>query len=265
MRTAILYRKAELEKNEAFIKLLQNAFSAHGVDSRVFIYEDLTSFMDFSPGLVLNRTRDARLARYLEEKGVRVSNPSLVSFLGNDKWRMYCFAKRLGLPVMETFPVNGVKPEELPDFPLILKSRSGHGGKEVFLVRNRGELEKKLSDRELSGNRFILQRPSDTPGRDVRVYILGGRITAAVLRTNEKDFRSNYSLGGKITLYTLSSEEEEVVRRLADALPLDFCGIDLIYNEGRPVFNELEDMVGSRSLYSLTDRDPASEYVDYIL
>ncbi|MCR4908515.1 MAG: ATP-grasp domain-containing protein [Lachnospiraceae bacterium] len=224
--------------------------------------------MSYSPELVLNRTRDARLGAYLEGKGVRVSNPSAVSFPGNDKWKAFCLAKRLGLPVMETFrlfPENIGNPVKKPPFPLVLKSRSGHGGTEVFLIRNESELKERLDDPELAGRRWILQRLSDTPGKDVRVYIIGGKIAAAVLRTNKEDFRSNFSLGGQVKLYTLSEDEKRLVRRLTDVVNIDFCGIDFVFHEGRPVFNELEDMAGSRSLYALTDRDIAGEYVSYLL
>ena len=38
----------------------------------------------------------------------------------------------------------------------------------------------------------------------------------------------------------------------------------MIYNNGRPVVNEIEDAVGTRMLYSLTDIDPVREFVVHI-
>jgi glutathione synthase/RimK-type ligase-like ATP-grasp enzyme len=42
-------------------------------------------------------------------------------------------------------------------------------------------------------------------------------------------------------------------------------GIDFIYHQGRLVFNEAEDAVGTRMLYMHTARDIADEYLSLIL
>ena len=44
----------------------------------------------------------------------------------------------------------------------------------------------------------------------------------------------------------------------------DYAGIDLIYDNGKPVLNEIEDVVGSRMLYNHTDIDTAKLYIKYI-
>jgi len=44
----------------------------------------------------------------------------------------------------------------------------------------------------------------------------------------------------------------------------DFVGIDFIFSDGKPYLNEIEDVVGTRMLYKLTDLDPAKMYIEYI-
>ena len=42
------------------------------------------------------------------------------------------------------------------------------------------------------------------------------------------------------------------------------AGIDFIFHQGQMIFNEIEDVAGARSLYSLTDYDIVDDYVSYI-
>ena len=54
-----------------------------------------------------------------------------------------------------------------------------------------------------------------------------------------------------------------MVRRVIGAFPVvpDFVGVDLLLTDRGPVFNEVEDVVGTRMLYSCTDIDAADRYV----
>ena len=42
-------------------------------------------------------------------------------------------------------------------------------------------------------------------------------------------------------------------------------GIDFVFHRGKMVFNEIEDVVGARMLYSKTDINIVSLYLDFIL
>ncbi len=111
---------------------------------------------------------------------------------------------------------------------------------------------------------YIIQQASNEPGRDLRVYLVGNKITAAVLRTSDTDFRSNYCLGGTARLYTLSQKERELVQRAVSGLEIGMAGIDFIFHNGELVFNEIEDTAGARALYALSDYDIVNDYIQYI-
>ena len=99
----------------------------------------------------------------------------------------------------------------------------------------------------------------------MRVYVLGGEVLAAVKRTSECDFRSNFSLGGKAEIIDLPDEVKEYIRLIIEALSPDLVGIDFIRHNGEWVLGEIEDVVGTRMLYALTDIDAADEYVGYVI
>ena len=75
----------------------------------------------------------------------------------------------------------------------MVKSRIGHGGTEVFEARS--ELEVSQIMGSMSGRFPMVQRMAPVRGRDLRIYVLGGRTIASVLRTSDEDFRANHGLG----------------------------------------------------------------------
>jgi glutathione synthase/RimK-type ligase-like ATP-grasp enzyme len=95
--------------------------------------------------------------------------------------------------------------------------------------------------------------------------MLGDRVLAAVKRTSKSDFRSNFSLGGNAELTVLEDSERQIVERIAKDLGSDLIGIDFIRHNGGWVLNEIEDVVGTRMLYSLTDLDAAKIYVKHVI
>lgn len=148
------------------------------------------------------------------------------------------------------------------DYPFVLKSVDGHGGNEVFMVNSREEEDKAIL--ALGTKDYIKQEVCSDLGKDKRVYIVGNEVVSSILREAD-DFRSNYSLGGRATACELDEQEKEIVDKILKTISIDYAGIDLIYNNGEPVFNEIEDPVGARMLYENTDIDIVEIFVKYIV
>ena len=267
MKLLLIYQGIDAKKNIEYIKLYEDECKRRGLEFSLYITEappcgapfDLTRLIEgCSPAedIFINRSRYAQITHFLEEKGYRVYNNSLVAELGNDKLLAIRYMQARGIPVMKTY----TSPPEV--YPFVAKTIDGHGGNEVFLIKDEAQLKKTLS--ELDGRKVIYQDYCDTPGRDKRVYIVGNKVVAAMLRISDTDFRSNYSLGGRAEVSPLTPDEAEIVDKILAALDIGHAGIDLIYHNGRPVFNELEDVVGSRMLYRYTDIDVVDLFVEYI-
>ena len=256
MKAVILYQKEDAVKNREYISLFSREFEMRGVEFSLSFADDIEKIN--LPDLVINRARSLRAAYFFEERGVRVSNPSEICRLGNDKLAAFCAMKEKGIPVMHTS-------EHCSDigFPCVIKTVDGHGGSEVFVASD--ENEKNLICEKLQGRKILFQEVCDTPGRDLRIYIVGNRIIAGMMRSSDKDFRSNYSLGGKADRHELTKEEERLAMQVMEGLTIDHAAIDLIYHRDKPVFNELEDAAGSRMLYANTDIDIVRLYVEHLM
>ena len=196
--------------------------------------------------VVVNRTNHADIAESFELRGIRVFNPASLTRLANNKQKCYEFMRKNGIEIM---PIDQTEP------PLVEKPVNGKGGEGVRLIES-GKVEIKQG--------FVYQKPASDLGRDLRVWLIGGKPICAVLRKSNTDFRSNYCLGGSAEVYELSDAEKRLVCRIASLVDYDYIGIDFVFNNGKIVFNEIEDTVGARMVYAKTDIDILRLYCEYI-
>ena len=254
----MLYTFADAEKNRWFIQQMQQEGARRGHLLSLYLVDKTWGERAFSAcDFCINRSRMADVSKEAEDAGKTSINNEKTVRIANDKWLTYKLLKKLQLPCMNTF-----LPGEEPAYPFVVKSRAGHGGSEVFLVKNDEEyraVREKLGDAP-----YILQAFCDEPGVDVRAYVMGDQVMAAVKRMSDADFRSNFSLGGQVELFALNQEQQWAVHKLQKVLKSDYIGIDFIRHEGQWVVNEIEDAAGARMLYSLTDVDFIGRYWDQI-
>lgn len=256
----LVYTSADAEYNKWFIDHIIEEGRKCNLDIRL-VLSDKEEVPDNDIDFAIVRNRDSKLCKRLEENNIRCFNSSYVVNIGNDKWEMYKDFNAAGIPVMYT------QRTKLP-YPFVMKPVDGHGGENVYLIKNADEYKRAIdTNPDEKTGKFIFQVPATEKGRDIRVYVVGGIILTAMERIavdTEKDFRSNYSLNGNAKEHALTDEELKLAAKVADHIKADFVGIDLIYNNGRPAVNEIEDAVGTRMLYSLTDIDPVREFVAHI-
>ena len=265
-RAVILYERADAEKNRVLINKYSAALKKRGAAPSLILTDRLdgAAVLSMAHGaeLVINRTRSALLTKYLEEHGLFVTNPSPVTETANDKYLTYERLRAL-VPMLETRLLTGDEPPLA--FPFVAKPAAGHGGNGVSMIKDEADL---AAYREAHPEKSVVQPLASTLGRDMRVYVIGRRPVCAMLRESDADFRSNFSVGGRarmVPIDSLTAEERGIVDRVCAELPLHYAGVDIIYDSGRPILNEIEDPVGARMLYIYTDIDPAEEHVEYLI
>lgn len=304
VRGYLIYRREEAVRNEAFIRLFYEEGKALGISFQYVPYEEYR--VRELPDFVLNRTRDAAVSHWYEEKKVLVLHSSFLTEIGNHKMKTLQYLQKM-LPacvqeqkwapasfllskekVLKWLEAAKRKEYEMfseahafweTDGSCILKSVDGHGGSEVTeLFAPYGKTEDKRQEaweqlyQTISlfrGKECMLQEKIASDSRDVRIYILGGQIYRAMARQGKKDFRSNFSLGGLAACYELSEQEKKYVQQFLQAFQretLGLIGLDFIIDRnGTLIFNELEEMVGTRMLYQNTDCNIVRDYVKWIL
>ncbi len=271
-RGLLLYTPEDAQRNRWFIEQLCLNAEPEGLSLRLSLTNDpetrtlLWNEADF----LVNRSREYIHSMYAE--GVRkipCFNSAKVTGITNQKYSTYTLLHgHYGIPMAQTWQFSRNAPLPELTFPLVAKPADGHGGQEVAWLDSPEELAEYKARFDAAHPEetypFLVQTPVVT-GWDVRIYVLGGKIYSAVLRTSDADFRSNFSLGGRAELIEPDDEMKALVRRIQEVLPLDFAGIDLLrFPEGGYLLGEIEDAVGCRMLYQLTDKNPAKDFIAYI-
>ena len=235
MKPVLIYTPEEARRNAFAVNKIASALGAK------LVTPDFDGEADF----VINRTNDYKIAEKFESRGIRVFNSSEFSRIANNKQNCYDFMEKNSIEIM---PTRYCEP------PFVKKPVDGHGGQGVVMCY----------DKSLYDEAFVCQKPASDLGRDLRVWVIGGKIITAILRESKDDFRSNYCLGGNAVPYELSESERAHVNRIISLLDGDYYGIDFVFNNGKIIFNEIEDTVGARMVYNKTDIDILGLYCEYI-
>ncbi len=256
----LIYEKDGAQKNQWFISRLIEEFRLAGVELSLYILqENQREFIGETPDFAIVRAIAPYINKTLETCGVRVFNNSETAKTACDKWQTFQKCKEWNIPLLDT-----VKHGEKMDFPCVMKSRNGHGGAEVFWIENE-EQAREIIEKNPNETGYIFQKINEILGKDMRVYAIGGEIVASVMRTSKQDFRSNFSLGGKVGSVKADETQKQIVKTLYEKLSFDYIGIDFLPTKTGWVLNEIEDSAGARMLYSCTDIDIVKLFVAHVL
>lgn len=270
----LVYERGNTERNAFFIERWMQAASRKGIklvtvllDEVLYGVQDDMLFLklllqDTRPDFVVMRAQEPLLSLHLERMGIPCHNDARVAAICNDKRATHqLFAGRL--PMMDTAFVSLDRPAQPYPWPAVVKAAHGCGGRQVILAQDEEQYMAAL--RAFAPDEAVVQPVCDEPGKDLRVYVLGNQVVGAMLRHQEGDFRSNVGLGGGSHPVEMTDDIKFYVDLVLKEFSFGLAGIDFIFRQGKAVFNEIEDAVGTRMLYMHTDRDIASEYLDHIV
>lgn len=278
IRAWLVYNKEDAIKNNTYIDWFIEEARKQGITMELIIRNELMVGIKNNrvtvlkngeettlPDLAVVRTIDPIFSSHLEEMGVLVFNSSRVARICNHKSLTHREVQKLSIPMVDTyFYKSNTLPEKPPlNFPFVMKSAHGRGGLEVLFINSYDTWNR--SKKILSSGDIVIQTANVQRGKDLRVFIVGKEIVACVLRESTKDFRANFTLGGTASLYPLNSEEIRMIKKICNHFDFDMVGVDfLIDKEGNLLFNEIEDVVGSRTLSKLTDINLLEKYTTHI-
>ncbi|AMM94075.1 hypothetical protein UP17_17620 [Peribacillus simplex] len=267
----LIYNREDAINNKGYIDWMLGEASQLDLDLHFLHREDLRIGHRFNelyvehemkpislPDFAIVRTIDPFFTRQLEQLGIACFNSSTVSEIANDKAKTHQYLSSMGIPMADTVYCNGSPNAEDMELPFIAKETGGRGGKQVYLIEHADDLA------ELNDGNWIVQKPG-LFGRDIRVFVVGKKVKAAVLRESASSFKANYTLGGSASLYELTASDLTLVERVIEAFDFGLVGIDFIFAEdGSLMLNEIEDVVGSRTLSALSDMNIVRDYLIFI-
>ncbi len=210
--------------------------------------------------------------RHLERLGVTCLSSS--SSIDTVKYKLYTLQilAEKGLPVPNTmlvrFPVNVELVERRIGFPVVVKTLYGSYGRGVFLSQDAAafrELAQLIEATNPSANIILQEFVSDSYGRDVRVFVIGGRPVAAMeRRASDGGFKANFSAGGTVRAIEPTPEMEWLACESARILGLDIAGVDLLFSGDHFRICEVNSSPGFRGLESCCGMSVPSEMFSYV-
>jgi RimK family alpha-L-glutamate ligase len=117
---------------------------------------------------------------------------------------------------------------------------------------------------ELERAVYYLQEALVHDGRDLRALVVGGRVVAAIERVGS-GWRANLARGARARATELSAEQERLCLEAADALGVDYAGVDVLRAaDGRDYVLELNGIPGWHGLQEATGADVAGAIVERV-
>ena len=268
---------------------LIRALEARGHTGAIVPYEGLTASIGGHPGLrsgaaELDRA-DVILPRIipagsleqivfrmdalhrLEDRGIRVMNSPRAIERTVDKFWTSALLEQCGLPTPDTIVCES--PEEamvafraLGD--VIVKPLFGSMGLGMVRVADEEMAYRVFQTIETIRGVYYLQRTVDHEGRDLRVFVLGGRVLAAIER-RAQGWRTNMARGAVGRPVALSDAWARLAIRAAAAVGAEYAGVDLLpARDGSVYVIEVNGVPGWEGLQGATGLDVAGALVDHI-
>ncbi len=264
------------QKKGIELELMSNVEAMTVIENNNLVVKNLKT--ERKPEFVLFLDKDIRLAKTLELQGIKLFNSMETIQICDDKSLTFQalsnhnikMPKTLIAPMM--FSGTNINEEDFIkrieaefDYPIIIKESFGSFGAQVYLVKDRYELEKKREEIKYIPHlyqEFI--KPSY--GKDLRLFVVGEQVVATMLRVSTNDFRANISSGGTAESFNPTQEFIDLALRATKILKADFAGVDILFGEGgEPVLCEVNSNAHIKGVYTCTGVDVTENIFEYIL
>jgi ribosomal protein S6--L-glutamate ligase len=202
--------------------------------------------------------------------GVRVLNPPRAVEACVDKYLTNVRLARAGLPVPVTVACQRADDALLAFGQLggdvVVKPLFGAEGRGMVRVTDAELAWRTFRAVEQTGGVLYLQRFVRHPGWDVRAFVIGGRVVAAMRRTSRGDWRTNVAQGGTAERMELGAEERRLALRAAEVVGAPVAGVDLLPGPGGEWFViEVNAVPGWRAIAPACGLDVASAVLRFLV
>jgi ribosomal protein S6--L-glutamate ligase len=213
----------------------------------------------------------AAVVRQLEQLGVTCLNGATAIALARDKLHSLQLLSRNGIPIPVTSFVcdpMDVLPaiERVGGAPVMIKVQEGSQGAGVILAETPTVAKAIVETLQMAQKHVLIQRfVRESRGRDLRAFVVGTRVVAAVARSNLGDeFRSNVHRGGHSKAIELDVLTSQTAVRAAGILGLEVAGVDLIEGDEGPQVLEVNASPGLEGIERATGADLAAAIVEHL-
>ncbi len=222
--------------------------------------------------VLTNVDSEVTIVKQLQLMGIPVINHYLPIVRAKNKVATMQILSHKGIPIPKTAVIHHVDNidaavQTIGRFPLIIKMPQGSEGIGVSILESSRSLRSMLDlmENNFRNNLIIVQEyVKEAKGKDIRVFIVGGKIVAAMERKAKRgEFRSNFERGGSVSITDLSEEEKDISLQAAKAIGLDVAGVDVIRTVEGPKILEVNANPGLEGITQATGINVAQHILMY--
>jgi ribosomal protein S6--L-glutamate ligase len=150
--------------------------------------------------------------------------------------------------------------------PIIIKLLEGTQGVGVILAETEKIAEAIIETLQSTKQNVLIQKfVAESQGRDIRAFVVGDRVVAAMRRVAQgQEFRSNVHRGGKTEHIELDERYRETAVRAAQIMGLRVAGVDMLECKSGPQILEVNSSPGLEGIEKCTQLDVGGAIIDYI-
>ncbi|RMH26090.1 MAG: 30S ribosomal protein S6--L-glutamate ligase [Planctomycetota bacterium] len=208
------------------------------------------------------------VVRQFEQMGVFTLSASHAISVSRDKLRSMQALSRheIGLPATafvrdraEILPAI----ERVGGAPVIIKLLEGTQGIGVILADTVKVAEAIIETLQGARQNVLIQKfVAESKGRDVRAFVVGDRVVAAMRRVAAgQEFRSNVHRGGSAEALDLDPAYERTAVHAAQILGLRVAGVDMLEGADGPQVMEVNSSPGLEGIEGATGADIAGDII----
>lgn len=209
--------------------------------------------------------------RQFEMTGSYPLNESVAITRSRDKLRSLQILARAGVGLPLTGFAHSTKNtkdliELVGGAPLVVKLLEGTHGEGIVLAETHKAAETIIDAfRQLKANFLVQQFIKEAGGADIRAFVIGEKVVAAMMRQAKKgEFRSNLHRGGTASLVKLTPKERTTAVRAAKKMGLNVAGVDLLRSNEGPVVMEVNSSPGLEGIERATSKDVAGMIIEFL-
>jgi ribosomal protein S6--L-glutamate ligase len=237
-----------------------------------YLGERLIGFDAVIPRIAASHTfYGMAVVRQFEMMGVYPLNESVAIGRARDKLRSLQILARDGVDLPVTaFANDTTKSDQIIEIvggaPVVVKLLEGTQGIGVVLGETH-KSAKSVIEAFHGVNIAILVQEfiKEAEGRDLRVFVIGGKAVAAMERSGAKgDFRSNLHRGGHAEAVKIGQAERSTALKAARSMGLNVCGVDMLRSSRGPLVMEVNSSPGLEGIETATGVDVAAGIIDFL-
>lgn len=156
--------------------------------------------------------------------------------------------------------------ERVGGAPVVIKLIEGTQGIGVLLAESVKQAESIIELLQSQKQNVLIQKfVAESKGKDVRAFVVGDQVVAAMRRVAQgQEFRSNVHRGGVAEPIQLDEQYRETAVRCAQILGLRVAGVDMLEGKKGPQVMEVNSSPGLEGIEAATELDVAGAVIDYI-